>query len=562
MSVEDRSTKTSLWLYFAVATVVVIVIAAIHWSLQHPYGTSWDEAEYINEVLIDAQRLMHGMLLRLAGRLLVRSVGRPPAYRILALPFLVVFGLHPASARLLSITCFALSAWYVYRATRCFAGEVAGAFAVLVFALSPLVISASMWISTEGPLYLATSAFLYYVFACWTDKSDRLSNSIGLGLAVGLGFLSKASFAVIALPVLAFWFVSARWSKLGIPRLTSQRKAALVAVLVAGPWWILNFRASLAFTKHARSFVENSLGTPSIETWLKWLNTVFRSLLGVELSVLIILVVIVAVAIRFIRKASLLDPLERLALGVCVCAGLPIVIVQLSGTNDLLRHISPAVIPLAIVVGVLADRAGWIRSRSALVVSGILLCAQLATIVVPAFYPNKRPGAAGFVNGQLPWMIMLRRDQWDWKPLQNASDNMGCKIPTISFIGFGPGLSPPQIQYPWVARASVTSGRTLYFPVVNWLWNSGDGPIDWQKVMNSADQSDIVISAPGLIAESGGPEDADNVHDAELASRLSQDERFQKPIQFQVGRFDPVQILAFAKVGLDCKSDAHAPGAP
>jgi hypothetical protein len=69
---------------------------------------------------------------------------------------------------------------------------------VLIFALSPVVVSASIWFSTEGPLYLATSAMLYYLFVTWTERSEKSRSWIGLELAIGLGLLSKASFVAIS----------------------------------------------------------------------------------------------------------------------------------------------------------------------------------------------------------------------------------------------------------------------------------------------------------------------------------------------------------------------------
>ena len=91
---EQVKTGARFWLIFALATFAVIAGAAIVWSLRHPYGTSWDEALYLNEAQIDAQRLQHSTPIRLAGRILIKSFGRPPAYRILSLPLLGLFGFH------------------------------------------------------------------------------------------------------------------------------------------------------------------------------------------------------------------------------------------------------------------------------------------------------------------------------------------------------------------------------------------------------------------------------------------------------------------------------------
>src|SRR5208337_480453 len=202
---KQIKSRVNLWPVLAAAGVTIIMVAAVCWSLHHPYGASWDEAEYLNEAQIDAQRLQHGMLLRLGGRILIKSLGRPPAYRVLALPVLGLFGFHTVAVRLVSLACFALSALFVYLAARRVRSSAAGGFAALVFCLSPLVIAASLWFSTEGPLYLATSAMLYYVFRCWTNKSEQWTSWVGLGIAVGLGLLAKASFIAIVLPVMVLW---------------------------------------------------------------------------------------------------------------------------------------------------------------------------------------------------------------------------------------------------------------------------------------------------------------------------------------------------------------------
>jgi len=539
------------WPVFAAVAVIVIMLAGIRWSLAHPYGVHWDEAQYFNDVQIDVQRLQAGRLLTLGGRLLMKSWGRPPAFRLLALPFLAVFGFHTATARLVSLACFGLSAWFIYLATRRIGSRAAAAFAVLVFALSPEVVSASIFFGTDTSVYLATSAMLYYLFVGWTDESENPSSWIGLGLAIGLGFLAKTSFVLIALPVLAFSLVVSRWRRLGVPGLAWRLKAGVLALLVAAPWWLLNIKSSLAYTQYARAFVRNSLGPPSPVTWMRWLNTVLQCLLGHGISILIGLVVIVWFRNAIIRRETVLDPLQKVALGACACAGVPILLAQLSGTNHLLRHVSPAVIPLAIVVGVLTDKTGWTRSGAAFAIPGILFCAQLIMIVAPVLFPNSRPVDLGFLNGSLPWRAMARFDQWDWKPLRDISRSCGIEGPKISYLGNGRAFNQPQIQYPWVAQGASV-------PDVTWLWRYEEGPLDWQKVMSSVGQSDIVLTAPHYTGEAKYKEDVDNQHNAEFADRLSRDPRFQKPIIVEMGRFGPVEVLVFPKDTLVCRLAGEA----
>jgi 4-amino-4-deoxy-L-arabinose transferase-like glycosyltransferase len=556
---EQSSSEGRFWPVFAAITMVVIMIAAIRWSLAHPYGIHWDEAQYFDDIGIDVQRLRSGLLLRLGGRILVKSWGRPPAFRLLALPFLALFGFHTVTARLVSIACFALSGWFLYLATHRIAGRAAGAFAALFFALSPGVVSASIWFSTDTPLYLATSAMLYYLFVCWTDEAEHPRNWVGLGLAGALGLLSKATFVLMVVPLLAFWLGVDRWWHLGIPRLASQRKAGLLALLIATPWWALNIGPAAATVHMARSFARDSLGTPSLATWMRWSNTVLQSLLGHGLSILIGLVLLSCFVKVIVRKETILRPVQRAALGACACVGIPIILAQLSSANHLLRHISPSVIPLAVAVGLVADKTGWTRSWALVTTSSILFFTQLLMIVYPVVFPNTEPVDLGFVNGELPWRVMVRFDQWNWKQVQDISYSCGIESPKISYLGSGRVFDPPAIEYPWVVQIKSTHLVTFGFPNVTWLWRYEDGPLDWRKVMNSVEQSDIVLTAPHYIGEVRNKEDLDNQHNAEFADRLSLDPRFRGPIRLEMGRFEPVEVMVFLKKTLVCHPTQEAP---
>ena len=549
---EHSRSEDRLWPIFAVITLVVILAAAIRWSLGHPYGIHWDEALYINEAWVDAQRLHYGMILKLGGRILVKSLGRPPAYRLLADPFLALFGLHTTMARLVSLACFVLSSWFIYLAGRCVSSKLAGVFAVLLFCLSPEVVSASIFFGTDAPLYLATSAMLYYLFASWSVQPDSSGNWIGLGLAVGLGLLSKTSFVLIAFPALLFSFLMGRRKNLGGPRLSSQLKAGLLALCIAAPWWLLNVRAAMAYSQYARNFVRNSLGPPSLGTWLRWFNTVFQCLLGPGSGILILVVLIGSLVGILTAKKSNLEPIKKVALGICACAGVPIILTQLSGTNHLLRHISPAMIPVAISISILADQTGWIRSRAGIVTSSILFGIQLFMIVYPVIFPNTHPVDNGAVNGSVPWRVMARFDQWDWKRVQEVSDGCGLAAPKIAYLGGGHVFNPPAIQFPWVATATATRNVTFDLPEVTWLWRYEDGNMDWQKMMDSAGQNDVVLTAPHYDGGLQNKGDLDNQHNAELADRLSRDPRFRGPIRIEMGSFEPIEFDIFVKKTVLC----------
>jgi 4-amino-4-deoxy-L-arabinose transferase-like glycosyltransferase len=536
-------------LLFAVVVMAVLFAAVIRWALAHPLGVHWDEAEYFNDVQIDVHRLQSGMLLKFAGRILVKSWGRPPAFRLLADPLLALFGFHTFTARLISLVCYGFSACFVYLTVRRVASQAAAAMAALVFALSPEVVSASAFFGTDTSLYLAVAAMLYYLVAIWSDKADGTRNWIGLGLSLGLGFLAKTSFIVIALPLLAFWFVAAQWGKWGLRKPLSHWKAGVLALLIAGPWWIVNAKAAVAYGKYARGFVRNSLGTPSIVTGFRWLNTVIQCLFGHAISILLVLILTGYLVRVLARKSPIFAPLQKIVLVACACTGLPLVCAQLSGTNHLLRHISPAMIPLAISVGVLFEGIGWACSWPATAISCAVFCIQLGMLVAPVVSPNTQVADLGFVNGALPWRTLARFDQWDWTPVRDIADRCGLEDPKISYLGNGRAFNKPQIASPWVTR-----GASMNLPDPTWLWRYENGPLDWQNVMNSAEQSDMVVTAPHYEGEAKYKEDLDNRYNAEFAAQLAQDRHFKPPILLRMGRFEPVEVSVFVNKNLTCRA--------
>jgi len=534
------------WLWFTALLVVLILVSATRWILDHPYGIHWDEALYFNDALWDIHNLHSGSLHQLGAILLGGDTYRPPAFRVLALPFFALFGFHTATARFVTLGFWLASACFIYLTTRRLASPVAAALAVLVFCLSPEVVSASIFFSTEGPLFLATSAMLYFLSVYWDDDLEHQRGWIGLGCAIALGFLSKASFILIAAPVLAFTFVSVRRKPLSSSATNSFFKAGALAFIIAGPWWIKNFGPAVRYTKFARDQYRNSLGAPSLVTWAHWITTVVLALIGPALSILIGLVVLASLRTIVIKKRLTLDPVHRTALLACGCAILPLVVIQLSGTNHLLRYLCPTVIPLAIAVGVLADATGWVRSRAALALSGSFAIVQLLMIVTPVLFPNTHPVDPGYFNGGLPWRIMVRFDQWDWKPLRVVTQNCGLAKPKISYLGMGRPFNSPQILYPWLVEGAAT-------PELVWLWRYEQGPVDWERVMNSISDSDLVLTAPDFVGQVTDRQDLDNRYNREFAERLAGDPRFQGPIRLEMGRFEPVEVLVFLKKTQVCR---------
>jgi 4-amino-4-deoxy-L-arabinose transferase-like glycosyltransferase len=547
---EEGKSNRSFWTLITAIPFIVIIVAAIRWSLDHPYGIYWDESIYFNEAAIDLQHLRSWMLVKLAGGIL-KAWARPPAYRLFALPFLALFGFHTVIPRLVTLACYSMSCWTIYLATRRIGSRVAGVFAVLFFSLCTEVVVSSTYFSTEGPLLLATAGMLYFLVAYWSEKAPYKGNWIGLGLAVGLGFLSKTSFALMAFPLLAFFSFNAYRKGPDRRDASILVKAGAVAFLVAGPWWLLNFRSALSYASYARNQHRGSLGPPSFATWVQWVGTVGVGLLGPSISILVVLVAIVSVQKFILSRRAILDPVQRTALLGCASAALPLVAAQLLGANHLLRYLVPTLIPLAIAIAVLSDQSGWIHSRAAIVISAVLFLIQLVMIMVPVLFTNQRPVDPGLVNGALPWRILVRFDQWDWRLVRDIGRGCNIETPRIAYLGNGRAFNQPQVEYPWVM-----GGARL--PEVTWLWRYEDGPLNWQKVWTAVENSDIVLTAPYYIGQLTDKQDLDNQHNADFADRLFRDPRFRAPIRVEMGRFVPVEIEVFLKKTLVCQQEISA----
>ena len=538
--------KDRCWFMLLAVTLFALLAAEIQWMLDHPSVVCWDEAHYFNTALSDQSALRNSGL-RGLGLNILYSAGddlsdrcRPPAYRVLAVPFYYFLGFRPTVLRLVSVGFIWLGLLLLYLTTRKFADRRCAVLSVLVCCLSPDLVWWSVLFYTDYPLFLASAGTFYFLVSSLTSRSASPRDWIGLGLSIGLGLLSKANFPLVAAPVLGFAMVAGRIRGLGGPSPSFAIKAGVVGLLVAGPWWWKNARLALMYARGARNFMWDSLGAPSIGTWISWLVSVVQGLLGHGVTTVIILIALAWIRKRFIRRDARLDSVQRTVLLACACAILPLVLLQLTGTNHLLRHLCPALVPLAIAVGLLAQVSGWSNSPTLLGISALSILAQLSMLVTPVYHPNTTVVSNGLVNGMLPWRGLARVDQWDWRPVQQLSRDFGYEEPRISVLGVGRNLGPPQVLYAWFVDGKLNTRADR-------LWHYEGRTIDWDRVMAAVRESDIVVTAPGYTGTNIGEDIVDNQHNSELAHRLEGSPGFSGPIRFWMGRFEPAEVDVFVR---------------
>ena len=146
-SIITESPK-NLCTILAIATVSLIIIASYSWIIDHPFGTSWDEAHYFNRIIEDHGHFKKEGLEGLVKTWLRDEGIRPPAYRVLAFPITCLFGFSPIGVRLTSILFLVISIVLIYLAASKIAGPTAGALAAMFVCLIPGVIIVSTCFAT------------------------------------------------------------------------------------------------------------------------------------------------------------------------------------------------------------------------------------------------------------------------------------------------------------------------------------------------------------------------------------------------------------------------------
>ncbi len=527
-----------LWLPLAVLSVVLVTIASISWMKDDPEAISWDEAVYFNQVIHDANAVKSGGLHYGARTLLLEDFVRPPAYRLLSIPFVFVFGFSPTVVRLVSTGFFLVTLLIVFLATRPIAGREAGAIAAIFFCLCPQALWSDLVFGTEFPLFLAVAATLYFLFVNWNREHELPYSWIGLGISLALGALSKVTFLMLGFTIVSLSFILS-WRKIITnPSPGFLIKASALGAFLSSPWWLANYHGYLSYANYARTFIRGSLDVPFFEFVYRFFASLAESVLGPPMAVLLILMFSTLILSRVRGQDTGIDRTQKTALWICFLPVIILPLMQLTGDNINPRHLAPVLIPLAVAVGVLSQSASWVRMRFATAVCSGLFIVQLLMVLAPTVYPVVYPLNPVSTRSKAPWLVMARLEQWDLEPLRQLCKIHGIERPSISYLGNSRNLNPAQIDYTWVVHGEEV-GK------VKWLWRYESGPIDMDRIMKDIGDSDIVLTVLNYEGMRLDKQPLDNQYDNDFAGRLEHDARFTGPIHLRVGRFDPVDMVVF-----------------
>jgi 4-amino-4-deoxy-L-arabinose transferase-like glycosyltransferase len=521
MNYFSKNLDQKYWNILAISAIIIFLTTSILWIVKHPYAVNWDESEYINTSYLDFYAFKNRGIYGLVGSIFKNDIYRPPAYRLGILPMTLLIGSHPIGLRLISIGYFIPSLLLIYLTGKRLAGSSAGAIAVILLVLSPAIVTPIKNFGTEYILYLSISGMLYFIFKDWNSTNTHRINWVGFGLFLGLGILAKLSFGLVAIPIIMTTLILS-WRKIiAEPTPSYLIKGTCLGVLIALPWWIINYRFAIEYAQGSSQFFRHSLGTSRLDVISRWIVEFLTSnyVIGLPLVIFSLGIILILVFKIVTRQRLEIDRPKQIAIWICLAGVFPLIFAQLSGLNQNMRLISPVLIPLALIVGIIAQSTRSTKNYWAMIIASLLFGIQITTAILPL-----EKGVA---------------EQWNWDKLWQICIEHQIQSPRIVHLGNGSAFNPPVIIYPWISKNEPVQEK--------WLWRYEESKIDWNKINTDLKSSDIVVTAPGYIGDLGDKNNLDNQHNTELAQRLQVNPDFLKPIQLEMGESHSVKVLVFVR---------------
>jgi 4-amino-4-deoxy-L-arabinose transferase-like glycosyltransferase len=517
-------------LRLTILATATLSAAALLWMLATPFPAYWDEGIYFNNANHDVRAIHAAGWRGFVASFYNEDFSRPPSMRVLALPLTLIAGPSLLLLRTISFGGFLLAALLLAMAVDSVAGTRAAMLAFLLTIESPVLMLAAKMFGTEYPLLIAVAAFLLFEFA--PPSGGRDLRWIGIGAALGLGALSKVTFALVGGPMLiaALLLAWRRWPTL--PRLSHQFAATGVGALIALTWWWRDWLPALRLISGGRGFLQHSLGDPlSMATFGRWLAALVRCATGYG-GAIIIAAAIVAALVAGRRMTG--DGRVTGFLIVTISGAVPLLVLQYASGVHNPRHLAPALLVLLAAAPVLASRAGLLDRPLVVGACGALLGLQLIALLtglrdtVPRSYIWR--GAAE---------VMAPVEQWDLAPVKAVVDTyVAAPLPRIVVLGVGYALNPPQVEAAWIRNGGDALVRSL--------WRAGR-PFDAGAAVRFARTANVLIIAPGFTGDPKDGQPAENVHNDEVSRAVTASGAFDGPFFVSVGVNQPATVAVFVR---------------
>lgn len=298
----------------------------------------------------------------LAGLFTLSDYYPPLVHWTLAIAYFAT-GPRPAAVLLANLGWAALLALSMYR----IGCRMAGPWSAAAAAVAAIWLPMNAWWSREAMLDVpltacVAAATLLLIEAC--DSTDRW-HWLALGLALGLGMLVKWTFILFLAPPLVLCMIrrmrQRRQSPGKVSPVAHWLDAALVAVVVAFPWYILhlqNLRKRFSATM-AEGLAE---GDPSVGS-LSSVTFYIQSLLSYHLFAVFFVLAVIGVLVALHRR-------NRVDLVLLIQLAGGWVFLTLLANKDP-RYLMPLV-PMLVLLGTSVLRSGWLFAVVALALAQLL----------------------------------------------------------------------------------------------------------------------------------------------------------------------------------------------
>ncbi|MBT9317526.1 glycosyltransferase family 39 protein [Leptothoe spongobia TAU-MAC 1115] len=523
----------------------MITLVAVWWILQHPFGTNWDEANYLNQAIQDRSALNQG-LWDWVKAILRRDSARPPAYRILIVPITQLLGANSVVLRLSSWLSFTCTLFLMYLVGKRLCERAVGGFIACFLLACPILIGPNMRFYVDYSLYLAIAGVLYCLFCQWDNPTQHPRYWIGLGLFLGLGAMAKPTILLIVGPMLVVVMLLCWLKWITGPTLPALFKSYGLATMVMAPWWVLNGQAALEKAFSSGGNVRDALGPEGeLGTLLHWGYVFLQSITGPIVGGLA-----GAIAVSFcfklcVLRQSSLDRSQQLALVVCLAGAIPLACIAAFGVNHNPRLIAPLLLPLGLAVGLMVYDLGWLTHKLMAPVAIVMIVAQVSVMLLPQGGSDRYQEGDTFAqthNWGNPTSVMRLEEQWDWSLLHELATQYQMDTPKIGYLGSAKTLNPSQLLLPWVMADETAN--------IVQLWNFTTGPIDWHPLMKRAMTKDILITfVPEPLSTVDNFAAIENQYNLEFSERIANTGQFMPLKILEMGKFSTSKVHVFLRKG-------------
>jgi len=405
----------------ALGLSLIAALANGVWILLDHSTPSWDQSHYLTVAL----QYQHGFEgdgpLGLLRAIHSTDPSHGPLFTIALLPFLAIFGPSGQSGLILNLLLAPVLyiaagqiAWLVFRSW------AARLLTIVLVAAMPLMVG--LFHNNLQDFLLVTIATLSILLLLLSERFQRPGMSIWLGLAMGLGTLTKVTFPLFMvgpLLVIAAQVVASRRSaqpgKSVFP--TDLRRlavnlgyTALVYLAVTVPWYLPNFEAT-------REYVNSTTGGPlalgagpSDPFTFHAITSFTTTTINANVTWVIALAGLIAVLLNgpallaLLRRPMRIEPLLKLGFLIAWVL-VPFLSVALAHNQDV-RLMAPAMPGMAVIAAGAIAAIRWPKIRLAL--TGVTAVALLyltlgrVTPISPSFLPEDVSVQVSSYNAAIP----------------------------------------------------------------------------------------------------------------------------------------------------------------